>query len=189
MANDDYPKGLRPWKRVTAPHYYPCGASANIFKGDLVAIDGTNYRAIRFTAAVNAGPITTPIVGVAAEPSPYDSATTTTLVDVAVFDDPNMVFLVQEDGTAASTHLYQLAGVADATPSGSKGFSGVQELDTSDVGGSIPSDLAASRPLLIIGLAQTFNSDGTANAWGANADVEVVITGAARAGAMATILS
>lgn len=110
MANTDWPRGFRPIvnsggnsNTVRTRMYAVSATNANaIYEGDLlyktaIGVDAFTAAA-ELTATHNAK--THNIVGVAAH---YVPATPGAGTEIAVYDDPDQLFLVQEDGNAVST--------------------------------------------------------------------------------------
>lgn len=155
MANTDIPFGLKPvgyfngapWDGKFNIYYVPSTDATAIFRGDLVTMSGTGsadgmWPGVQQTAAGD-----TTIVGVAigfgTSPNlmadPTNLARTyrpaSTAMYVAVVDDPNVVFEVQEDsdgGAIAVTAIGNNANVVVGTGSTTTGTSAM-ELDSSDV--------------------------------------------------------
>lgn len=119
IAIKDEPRGLIPCGRILSIHDYDGSTAARIVPGDLVAMRADG-RAIVATAG------STQLLGVAAS---YKSATYTT---VAVYDDPDQQFFIQDDGSGAtvltSTHK-GLSGDVIATTSNLTMLKSQHELD------------------------------------------------------------
>jgi len=149
MANQDRPKGAEPKGTPMRSEVYQSGGA--IFKGDWVSKDADGE--------VIAALVTTALVGVAAE------STSAAGAEVKVYDHPDQQFIIQADdaGVAAQTNLnlnYNIVATAgDATFSQSR-----MELDGSS--GAV----TATLPLKALRL--DVRDD---NAFGANADVVVII--------------
>lgn len=153
MANADSPKGLVPTKhRNGAPYngsvnfyYIPVTEANALFIGDPVIITGTSnttdidgYQPATLPAVTKASfgatnRISGVIQGFVADPDTnlsriYNPATTERVVMVA--DDPDLVFELQDDGSAtlAATDVGFNANLVDGTGSTVTGLSGV-ELD------------------------------------------------------------
>lgn len=161
MANVDNPIGFWPVRHlaggVLRTNTYKVKASTTIYQGDLLIGDATGTVT---PATVDAGAI---VIGVAAEYKVGNSSGTT---EISVYDDPFIVFGVQMDdaGTAStSADVWATANHLAGSGSSTTKLSG-HELDMSDIG--------TGAQLRILGLCQTRDS---ANTWGNNADVEVLL--------------
>jgi len=177
MANVDAPNGAKPVRHLTggvirAREWKIIGdgnASSNIFTGDFVKLQSSGY--ITVAAAGNR------LLGVfagckytASDGTPkfakYWPASTTTLgsadVTAYVYDDPNIVFAIQGDGTDAFTQVGNLANVLATAGSTTTGQSKM-ELDTDNIG-------TGTANLRILGI-----TDDPKNSWGANTEQEVLI--------------
>jgi hypothetical protein len=97
MANVNNPRGFAPLHgNEGGPppiNYYLCNTSTDIFRGDMVEMQATGL--VR-TIAATAG--TTKIVGVAAHH--IVAAASASAQQLAVYDDPDQVFMAQDDGSA-----------------------------------------------------------------------------------------
>lgn len=175
MANVDNPNGFTPVRHLTggvirANEYgIATDYGTAIFTGDLVYLDSDTGKIEVATATVAA------VLGVFAGCqftkengeivySPYWPAAQATLGNADgiayVYDDPNIVFAAQHDGTGAVTGngaLFDLTATAGNTATGRS----KQEIDTD-----------ASTVDLLRQIRLVPKPD---NAWGANAEVEVVI--------------
>ena len=177
MANVDAPNGAKPVRHLTggvirAREWKIIGdgnASSNIFTGDFVKLQSSGY--ITVAAAGNR------LLGVfagckytASDGTPkfakYWPASTTTLgsadVTAYVYDDPNIVFAIQGDGTDAFTQVGNLANIVATAGSTTTGQSKM-ELDTDNIG-------TGTANLRILGI-----TDDPKNSWGANTEQEVLI--------------
>ena len=177
MANVDAPNGAKPVRHLTggvirAREWKIIGdgnASSNIFTGDFVKLQSSGY--ITVAAAGNR------LLGVfagckytASDGTPkfakYWPASTATLgsadVTAYVYDDPNIVFAIQGDGTDAFTQVGNLANVLATAGSTTTGQSKM-ELDTDNIG-------TGTANLRILGI-----TDDPKNSWGANTEQEVLI--------------
>lgn len=139
MANTNAPAGLvpyasrggKPYDGAANKYYVPASDSTALFLGDPVKLAGSADATGRYatvTRAAAGDPILGVVVGVA-DPlvdSPiYRAASTATYVLVA--DDPDLVFLIQEDGdggTLAATSVGLNANVVAGTGSTYTGRSG-----------------------------------------------------------------
>ena len=177
MANVDAPNGAKPVRHLTggvirAREWKIIGdgnASSNIFTGDFVKLQSSGY--ITVAAAGNR------LLGVfagckytASDGTPkfakYWPASTTTLgsadATAYVYDDPNIVFAIQGDGTDAFTQVGNLANIVATAGSTTTGQSKM-ELDTDNIG-------TGTANLRILGI-----TDDPKNSWGANTEQEVLI--------------
>ena len=177
MANVDAPNGAKPVRHLTggvirAREWKIIGdgnASSNIFTGDFVKLQSSGY--ITVAAAGNR------LLGVfagckytASDGTPkfakYWPASTATLgsadVTAYVYDDPNIVFAIQGDGTDAFTQVGNLANIVATAGSTTTGQSKM-ELDTDNIG-------TGTANLRILGI-----TDDPKNSWGANTEQEVLI--------------
>ena len=175
MANVDAPNGAKPVRHLTGgvirarEWKIASGSSTSIFTGDFVKLLGTGY--IDIAAAGNR------LLGVfagckytASDGTPkfakYWPASTATLgsadVTAYVYDDPQIIFAIQGDGTDAFTQVGNLCNVLATAGSTTTGQSKM-ELDTSDIG-------TGPANLRILGLTAD-----PKNSWGANTEQEVLI--------------
>lgn len=158
MANVDNARGFWPVRHLSGgeirTNNYPMTASTTIYKGDLLkVVDGGTVE----PAAADAGII---VIGVAAE---YKVSAATGTTEVAVYDDPNIIFGVQADtGTAvAATERFETANHVAGSGSATTKLSG-HELDSSDI--------ATGSQLKIIGIINE-----PLNSWAEHVDLEVLI--------------
>lgn len=157
MANTDNPNGFKPVRHLTGGEIrtstHILTASATVYPGDVLkVVTAGSVEA----ATANDGII---CIGVAAE---YKVAGATGIVQVEVYDDPNIVFMVQTDsGTATDVgNVYNTANhVATTGDTGTKASN--QELDSSDI--------TTGAQFKILGLYKAPD-----NAWGEHSKVEVV---------------
>ena len=112
MANTDQPNGFRPYQVGNASPKvgkYLAGTTTSIFRGDVVAI-AANGRLHRIATTTGSAQV----IGVALN---YVNATSapgsTTAQNVWVYDDPDQLFVVQDDG-AAATPAYSAVGASYA---------------------------------------------------------------------------
>ena len=175
MANVDAPNGAKPVRHLTGgvirarEWKIASGSSTSIFTGDFVKLLGTGY--IDIAAAGNR------LLGVfagvkytASDGTPtfkkYWPASTATLgsadVTAYVYDDPQIVFAMQGDGTDAFADVGSLANFVTTGGSTTTGQS-KSEIDTSDAG-------TAPAQLRLLGITAD-----PKNSWGANAEQEVLI--------------
>jgi hypothetical protein len=177
MANVDAPNGAKPVRHLTggvirAREWKIIGdgnASSNIFTGDFVKLQSSGY----ITVAAAGDRLLGVFAGckyTASDGTPkfakYWPASTTTLgsadVTAYVYDDPNIVFAIQGDGTDAFTQVGNLANIAVTAGSTTTGQSKM-ELDTDNIG-------TGTANLRILGI-----TDDPKNSWGANTEQEVLI--------------
>jgi len=176
MANVDAPQGFIPLRHLTGgvirPQEYPIANSyaANLASGDLVTMttDGTIIRGTAGGVALGV------FYGVQYEDNNtgdvkfskvWNSGTTVkanTAVKALVYDDPNITYKVQCNGTFANANVGELANVTIGTFNSTFGYS-QDELDISTLA-------TTAKVLRILRLIDEPN-----NAVGADADVEVVI--------------
>jgi len=161
MANIDAPVGFFPVRHLTGgeirTNEYVLTTGQTVYRGDLLKVVAGG------TVQVAAADIGLSAIGVAAEyVSDSDSAGGKT---VKVYDDPYIVFGVQMDdvGTdSTSADIFATANHLAGSGSTTTYLSG-HELDMSDIG--------TGAQLKILGLCMTRDAN---NAWGGNADVEVI---------------
>ena len=177
MANVDAPNGAKPVRHLTggvirAREWKIIGdgnASSNIFTGDFVKLQSSGY----ITVAAAGDRLLGVFAGckyTASDGTPkfakYWPASTATLgsadVTAYVYDDPNIVFAIQGDGTDAFTQVGNLANVLATAGSTTTGQSKM-ELDTDNIG-------TGTANLRILGI-----TDDPKNSWGANTEQEVLI--------------
>ena len=101
MANQDCPCGLYPYQAQGGEprkNIYLAGTSTSIFRGDVVAINSSGHVRSIATATGSLS-----IIGVAAN---YVDATaapgSSTAQKVWVYDDPDQLFVIQDDGDSAT---------------------------------------------------------------------------------------
>jgi hypothetical protein len=163
MANIDAPRGLRPLNGNggSSPRLrkYKAGTTTNIGRGDVVAI-ASNGRAHRVATTTGSDLI----VGVAATYVATPASGVTTPPDVWVYDDPDQLFVIQDDGAGATPAQASLGATYPlvlGSPNTTTGQS-IQELDISAPGA------AATDPLLAVDFLT-----GPAMEIGANANMIV----------------
>jgi|TARA_R100000093_G_scaffold382_1_gene1084 hypothetical protein len=177
MANVDAPNGAKPVRHLTggvirAREWKIIGdgnASSNIFTGDFVKLQSSGYITVAGAGdrllGVFAGCKYTASDGTP-KFAKYWPASTTTLgsadVTAYVYDDPNIVFAIQGDGTDAFTQVGNLANIVVTAGSTTTGQSKM-ELDTDNIG-------TGTANLRILGI-----TDDPKNSWGANTEQEVLI--------------
>lgn len=143
MANTDNARGLTPYNpQGGSPRIrkYKNSATTDTFRGDVVAVNasGVVHRIATTTGSAA-------IVGVAA--NFIDASGSTSQQDVWVYDDPNQLFLIQDDGDAATPaqtsvgSTFVLIVTAGSTTTGQSKF----ELDASATG------VTSTDPLLVHG--------------------------------------
>jgi hypothetical protein len=181
MANDDIPRGLIPLNlnRPSQVHYYRANTGNDIYIGDLVILADSGYvtKASDNTAMVPALGVAVGFAGTKkaglAGTDPFfdgsDFAPPTPTSDtgdryVAVADDPNIEFLVQEDTGGTALTLADVGASCDLihrTTVGNtdSGWANL-ELDASDIAAT------TGGSMMILRLADLVNSDGSENAVG-----------------------
>ena len=177
MANVDAPNGAKPVRHLTggvirAREWKIIGdgnASSNIFTGDFVKLQSSGY----ITVAAAGDRLLGVFAGckyTASDGTPkfakYWPASTATLgsadVTAYVYDDPQIIFAIQGDGTDAFTQVGNLANIVATAGSTTTGQSKM-ELDTDNIG-------TGTANLRILGI-----TDDPKNSWGANTEQEVLI--------------
>lgn len=143
MANVDAPRGLAPWNGTQGGpprlRKYVAGTTTSIGRGDVVAL-ATNGRVHRIATTTGSAAI----VGVAANYIPTPGSST---ADVWVYDDPQQIFTIQDDGASATPAQADVGATFPlilGTPNTLTGQS-IQELDVSAPG------TATTDPLLVLG--------------------------------------
>ena len=178
MANVDKPFGLRPLGNLSATggqkqygYEIADNQSGAIYQGDLVTVyDGylVKFAPATHTAAVgvfNGCNYIDPSSGKPTWKNYYPGSVNITQGKIVadVLDDPNQLFIIQNDGTSAVTDYGKNADIVVGTGSTTTGVS-ANELDTSSIA------TTAALNLKIVGLWDVPN-----NAVGANAVVVVKI--------------
>ena len=176
MANVNAPQGFIPLRHLTGgvirPQEYPIanGYAATLASGDLVTMT-TDGTVIRGTAGGNALGVfygveyienSTGDVKFSKVWNANTEVKANTTVKAYVYDDPNITYKVQCNGTFAAANVGELANVTIGTYNSTFGYS-QDELDISTLG-------TGSLVLRILRLVDEPN-----NAAGADAKVEVVI--------------
>lgn len=177
MANTDNPNGFTAVRHLSGGTIrmgeYPIqsgdnGDATGIFSGDVMTRDTDGYADIAAAGeavlGIFAGCTYTATDGsvVFAKNLPADTATKAAAsITAFIYDDPMTVFKAQHDGTGAFADNGGCFDVTVGTGSTSNGRSGA-ELDTST--------LAVTGQFKQLSLA-----GNTGNAWGANAEVEVMV--------------
>lgn len=98
MANTDNPRGLTPYSptgETVRCRKYKGSTTTDIFRGDVLACNASGVVHAIVTTTGSAA-----IVGVAA--NHIDASASTSSQDVYVYDDPNQLFLIQDDGASAT---------------------------------------------------------------------------------------
>lgn len=167
MANKDYPRGFFPVRHASGgeirTRHYILTTGEEVFKGELIkAVAGGTVE----TAAADIG---VAAIGVAAE---YMDGTTAG-TEVAVYDDPQIVFGVQADGTIAATAVFATGNHVAGAGVAATGCS-ADEFDASDIG--------TGAQLEVIGKIERID-----NAWGTHCDLEVMFNEHKRKAAVAGI--
>lgn len=163
MANKDYPRGMWPLNEGGAARprcrTYPVAASTTIYQGSPVILqaDGT-------VAATSTTGDQTNLLGAAAH---YVSTGVGETSTVAVFDDPNQLFMIQDDGTGtlAQTSVGLNAPFAASPGAGNSNT----RVSTAELSGTNAATTSAL-PLRILGKVERIN-----NEWGDNVDLIVQI--------------
>ena len=155
MANTNGPSGLKPvmykngspWNGKFNWYYIPAGNASAIFTGDLLTMDGTGSVDGKYPTVKRAAAADITLVGVAIgfADSPglgfqIDNLTrlyvpATTAIYVAVVDDEDVIFEIQEDSVGGSIPITAIGNNADVVAtagSTTTGQSGMV-LDSSDV--------------------------------------------------------
>lgn len=159
MANTDTPCGLRPYGEVLRIRYYRKDASAAaIGRGSVVKLEADGSIAL-------AAPTDTGLLGV----SQKYSANATADASIPVMDHPMQQYVIQDDNSATSSQAIVGAN-ADFTTDTVNTTTGLSIMELA-VDGVSNSD----GELRVLGLADTIYPDGAINAWGANADIIVMI--------------
>ena len=176
MANVNAPNGFTPLRHLTGgvirPQEYPIanGYAATLASGDLVTMT-TDGTVIRGTAGGNALGVfygveyienSTGDVKFSKVWNANTEVKANTTVKAYVYDDPNITYKVQCNGTFAAANVGELANVTIGTYNSTFGYS-TDELDIATLG-------TGSLVLRILRLVDEPN-----NAAGADAKVEVVI--------------
>ena len=176
MANVDAPQGFIPLRHLTGgvirPQEYPIANSlaANLASGDLVTL-GTSGTVERASAGGTALGVFYGVeyidnsTGDVKFSKVWNTGTTikaNTAATALVYDDPNITYKVQCNGTFANANVGELANVTIGTFNSTFGYS-TDELDISTLA-------TTAKVLRILRLVDEPN-----NAVGADADVEVVI--------------
>ena len=154
MPNNDFPRGLWAVRSLSGGEIrtgkYIAATSATIYMGDVVTMQSNGTVQV-----AQAGDTA---IGVASE---Y-KATTTSGVEILVYDDPNIVFGVQAT-TAAATDVGANAGILATTGNTTT------KVSKHELNGSTITPNAAE--LRIMGKINTPDND-----WGADVKLEVMIT-------------
>ena len=168
-TNSNAPRGLIPYRHFDGSYYngsgniysVPTSIATNLFIGDPVDIvsgsnDGSGIPSIKI--GVVGSPIIGAIIGIADGGDPVTAVTrdlpiyhpASTLQYVLVADDPNLIFMIQDDGSAFGTASTLWAGknaaLASGTGSTITGYSGWQ-MASSLVATTGTLDLKIMRPL------------------------------------------
>ena len=122
MANKDAPFGLRPVGELgseiqnggTSKYLITSGDGQAIYKGDLVKLESTGYitasgdgDAVRAIGVFNGCFYNDPTTQKPTWKNYYPGSITPTVGDIEafVYDDPNQLFLIQDEGTLAQTNV------------------------------------------------------------------------------------
>lgn len=160
MANVDKPSGFRPvrymngtpWNGAVNIYYHSASNATAIYRGDLVQADGTNDEATAKYPSVTAhvaaqednvgvaiGFGDTPNIAVRnSNLNSVQYCPASTAMYIAVVDDPNVLFEVQEDSDGTTLTAAAVYGYADvlATAGSSTTGRSAMELDRSSIGDS-----------------------------------------------------
>lgn len=167
MANTDKPMGFIPVGHSSGGEVrtrnYVVTTGQTIFKGDPVVITSGG------TISVGAAAATTTHIGIAAE---YISSSAAN-AEIAVWDDPNIVFMVQTTDAITTTQstVFNTADIITYAAGNTTTGQSIMELDTPGT---------SSKPWLILGLYGAPD-----NAWGEFSKVMVVYNQHVRIGAYA----
>jgi len=184
MANSDKPAGLKPVKYMNGTPwngavrmYYKSAASNAIYKGSPVKLGGSADAAGK-TASLDISSASAPILGVAVgfsnnrnqvlDPTNLerDYCPASTAMYIAVVDDPNVIFEVQEDN-ASSAHM-QAADVGQmialASTSGGSTTTGLSAAEI-DSDGNASNTASHTAQLQVLGVV-----DREDNEFGSSAD-------------------
>ena len=129
MANKDAPFGLRPVGELgseiqnggTSKYLITSGDGQAIYKGDLVKLESTGYitastdgDSVRAIGVFNGCFYNDPTTQKPTWSNYYPGSITTTVGDIEafVYDDPNQLFLIQDEGTLAQTNVGNNADIA-----------------------------------------------------------------------------
>ncbi len=153
MANVNAPFGLRPAFHLTGgvirtrAYKIASGLAKNIFKGDVVIRSTTTNRITAFDSQSDSAKIVGVFAGVTYPDSSGNqiykpnwvsgTATNGTVEAVAhVYDDPFIVYEIQEDGAGGAAGLAAIGSTADLVLTAGSTLTGQSkfELDSSDVG-------------------------------------------------------
>lgn len=187
MANTDKPSGLKPlrhlngnpWNGMFNVYYHSSSDGTAIYLGDVVQIDGTNdettgkYPSVTQHVATQTDNVGV-VVGFGATPQLMAISTdlnavhycpASTEMYIAVVDDPDVVFEVQEDSDGAALTAAAVGGCGDIIVGSGSSTTGVSamELDSSSV-----ADTSATLQVLRL-------VDREDNAIGNNAKWEVLL--------------
>jgi hypothetical protein len=188
MANKDKPCGLKPVKYLNgspwngAVRMYYCNGSSTsaIYKGSCVAINADGADTSGKYMGCDLASAASTILGVAwgFSNQPYiamdptnlerDYCPASTAMYIAVVDDPNVVFEVQEDN--ASAYISAAAVGNTAVLAGHSGGSTTTGLSTAELDSSdVASTAIASHPLMIVGVSDrpdnTMGSSASYTKW------------------------
>jgi len=174
MANVDRPNGLTAIKHrngstpiSTNSYTIASGLAANIYVGDAIKSTGTG-KGITIAAAGNTmrgvfdGCSYTDSTGASIFSKSWVSGTVATNVVAYVYDDPDIIFSVQNDGSLAATDIGQAVDLLVGSGN-SRTERSTSEADTSSIG--------STGGLLILELGNEID-----NAYGTNAKINVLIS-------------
>ena len=126
MANTQNAFGFQPAEHIRAIHYYTKNTAATMYPGDMLIMLSTGKVGLATAGA-------TQILGALVDYSPSTDTST-----VAVYDDPDQEYYVQDDGVAATLTQTNVGNNFDlvATAGNATQLKSKMTLDTSDGSGS-----------------------------------------------------
>ena len=170
MANRDAPIGLKPiryrngtpWNGAVGIYYVYATATGAIFYGDAVVTDGTADILGKFPCvasyATGGGNLRGVAVGFGETPGAADldgrtlsrnHRPTLTEMYVAVVDDPNVVFEIQEDSTGAAMLITAVGANCDLTTGTGSSTTGLSAMELDS---SLSTTGSATQQLRILGI-------------------------------------
>lgn len=173
MANVDRPIGLRPLRHLgggevrMSAYTIASGYDTTLGAGDPVVMTGTGRNIARAVASdvgvigVFYGVQYTDQQGQKKWATRWPANQVATEIEAMVFDDPNISYRVQFDTLAAA----DVGALADFVITNANAVTGLSTIECTSAGAG-----ASQKPVRIIGLI-----DEVHNAYGAHADVEVVL--------------
>jgi hypothetical protein len=161
MANKDFPRGMWPISEGGSARprcrTYPVAASKTIYKGShcILLADGTVEASTVATGDTN-------IIGVAAH---YVATGAGETSEIAVFDDPNQLFAIQENASAVLTQA--AVGANAPFAANPEAGSSITRESTAELSSTAVAQ-TADLPLQIIGKVERID-----NEWGEHVDLIV----------------